>query len=188
MFCEKCGVELPQNAVFCSNCGSNIAYQAEENINDNEIQLIVKPTFKFEYMILPWFLIYMSIIITISLLIALMSISTAFLVFFISFFILLICVMLDTIITRKQYNNLTYNFYKTKVIYKDNFINLAEKEVKYKYIREIVMQQSFIQREINIGNIILYTNAEIEYNNGIYINNVENVEEIYKTIKNIVNI
>ena len=50
------------------------------------------------------------------------------------------------------------------------------------------MRQSFVQRWFNIGNIVLYTNAETGIGNGIQIINVENVHDVYKQIKEIVNV
>ena len=38
-----------------------------------------------------------------------------------------------------------------------------------------------------LGTIVLYTNAETGYLGGISINNVENAEEIYKKIKELIN-
>ena len=89
---------------------------------------------------------------------------------------------------KKQYENYNYDFYRTKVIYRDSFLNVSEKEVKYKYIREVTMRQTFVQRFFNIGNIILFTNAETGYGNGIYVHNVENVSDIYKKIKTIIDV
>ena len=89
---------------------------------------------------------------------------------------------------KKQYDNYTYDFYKTKVNYKDSFLNVSEKEVKYKYIREVTMRQTFIQRFFNIGNIILFTNAETGLGNGICIVNVENVQEVYKKVKDVIDV
>ena len=77
---------------------------------------------------------------------------------------------------------------KKSSIYKDSFINLAEKEVKYKNIREITMRQTFFQRLFNLGTIILFTNAETGFGNGIFINNVENVKDVYNQIKTVVDI
>ncbi len=45
------------------------------------------------------------------------------------------------------------------------------------------MRQTIIQRIFNIGNIVLFTNAETGVGNGICIVNVQNVQEIYKKIK-----
>lgn len=88
--------------------------------------------------------------------------------------------------TKKQYDNYSYDFYKTKVIYRDSFLNVSEKEVKYKYIREVTMRQTIIQRIFNIGNIVLFTNAETGVGNGICIVNVQNVQEVYKKIKDVI--
>ena len=58
MFCEKCGTQLPDNAAFCTKCGASTVNGAkasekvEEKISDTEVQLNVKPTFKFGYILL----------------------------------------------------------------------------------------------------------------------------------------
>ena len=100
----------------------------------------------------------------------------------------LIVIAIKLVFNKLQYKHLEYNFYKTKVIFEDSFLNLSEKEVKYKYIREVTMRQSFIQRWFNIGNILLYTNAETGLGNGITIINVENVQDVYNKIKEIINV
>ena len=92
------------------------------------------------------------------------------------------------IFSKKQYDNYTYDFYKTKVNYKDSFLNVSEKEVKYKYIREVTMRQTFIQRFFNIGNIILFTNAETGMGNGICIVNVANIQDVYKKVKEVIDV
>ena len=91
-------------------------------------------------------------------------------------------------INKKQYANYTYDFYKTKVIYQDSFLNVSEKEVKYKSIREITMHQTFMQRYFNLGTILLFTNAETGYASGIGIPDVENVQDVYREIKSIINV
>lgn len=96
--------------------------------------------------------------------------------------------IIQSIFTKKQYEKKEYYFYKTKVVYKDNFIDISEKEVKFKYIREVTMRQTFFQRCFGLGTIILYTNAESGMGNGISISNVENVQAVYKEIKDIVKI
>ena len=50
------------------------------------------------------------------------------------------------------------------------------------------MRQSFFQRFFNIGNIILFTNAETGYGNGINIVSVENVQDVYRNIKSIIDV
>lgn len=50
------------------------------------------------------------------------------------------------------------------------------------------MRQTIFQRMFNIGTIILFTNAETGVGNGISIVNVENVQEVYKNIKQTIDV
>lgn len=192
MFCEKCGNQIPDTARFCTNCGASVGGEVKkdtvERIPDTEIQLRIQPTFKFGYMILPSLIIYGIIILILSLMMAAISIGAAFGVFIVGFGILSVVLGIIAILNKKQYDSYCFDFYKTKVIYRDSFLNLSEKEVKYKYIREVTMRQSFFQRFFNIGNIILFTNAETGYGNGINIVSVENVQDVYRNIKSIIDV
>lgn len=192
MFCERCGTKLPDTAVFCTNCGTSIERgikkETTERTPDTEIQLTVKPSFKFGYMVLPSLIIYGIMILIFSLMMGSISASVGFTIFLVGFVILAIILGIKTALNKKQYDSFCYDFYKTKVIYKDSFLNVSEKEVKYKHIREVTMRQTFIQRYFNIGNIILFTNAETGFGNGIYIVNVENVQDVYRKIKAVIDV
>lgn len=195
MFCEKCGTQLPDTAAFCTNCGASTKgeIKREENkaekIPDTEIQLKVKPTFKFLYMAFPSIFTYLIIALVLGIMfIPLSGGGGTFIIEIVVFLIFAVILSISLAFKRKQINSFTYDFYKTKVIYRDSFINLSEKEVKYKYIREVTMRQTFIQRFFNIGSIILFTNAETGLGNGIYINYVENVQSVYKNIKSVIDI
>jgi len=192
MFCERCGTQLPDTAEFCTNCGTSIARGGRrptaEKIPDTEIQLRVQPSFKFAYMVLPSAIVFGIFILFFSLMMGMISAGVGFGVFLVSTLIMVIILGIKTALNKKQYDSFCYDFYKTKVIYRDSFLNLSEKEVKYKYIREVTMRQTFIQRYFNIGNIILFTNAETGYGNGIYIMNVENVQDVYRDIKSVIDV
>lgn len=194
MFCEKCGTKLPDTAEFCTNCGTRISSseetqkEAPKKVVDNEIQLQVKPTYKFGYMALPSLIIYIFFIAMTLLIFGSIDFFVGIVIAFMAIVVFGGIWGIQVLINRKQYQSYTYDFYKTKVIYKDSFLNVSEKEVKYKYIREITMRQTFIQRYFNIGNIILFTNAETGLGNGIFIKNVSNVQEIYKQVKEITNV
>ncbi len=190
MFCEKCGAELPENSSFCEKCGNKIgdAKSGTTKIQDDVVQYKVKPTYKFFYMMaspLITFLILFVIIVLPTMFFDMAVGGVLLLIMGIPFAII---VLIKTLINKKQYNCYEYCFYKTKVNYRDSFLNLSEKEVKYKYIREITMRQSFIQRMFNLGNVILFTNAETGFGNGIAIVNVENVKEVYEKIKALIDI
>ena len=192
MFCEKCGTKLPDDASFCTNCGASIndgESKTKETVEDNEVQLNVKPTFKLGYMILPYILTYVILFACIALPFIAMDGGAATLgVSVIIFLIMAVIFAISTFFTKKQYANYSYDFYRTKVVYRDSFLNLSEKEVKYKYIREATMRQTIFQRMFNIGTIILFTNAETGVGNGISIVNVENVQEVYKNIKQTIDV
>lgn len=189
MFCEKCGTKIPEGASFCTNCGASISEGSKKNVEklpDTNIQLHIKPTYKTGYMILPF--VFAILICSFSLGIPMLEISPRVALescLIVSIFILFIFEIFN-IFNKKQYEKYEFNFYRTKVIYKSSFFYLLEKEVKYKYISEIIMSQNVVQRFFNIGNIILFTDAKTYYGNRISIINVEDVEEKYKNIKKII--
>lgn len=193
MFCEKCGTKLEDTAEFCTNCGASLSgtskkQQSAEKIVDKDVQLHVKPTFSFGYMVLPSLLIYGVIILFISVISFMSSPEVGMIIFAIGFGMLAVILGIKTLLNKKQYDSYSYDFYKTKVVYKDSFLNVSEKEVKYKYVREVTMRQTFIQRFFNLGNIILFTNAETGFGNGINIINVKDVQDIYKKIKSVIDV
>ena len=195
MFCEKCGAKLEEDALFCTKCGTKIGdinnkgdNKNNNYVNDNEIKLKVKPKFKFWYLMFPWVFVFLIFALIIILPISTAAPDVALGIFLIYALFMAIIIGISVFFKSKQYKHLTFEFYNTKVIFEDSFLNLAQKEVKYKYIREVTMRQSFIQRWFNIGNIVLYTNAETGIGNGISIVNVENVKDIYNQIKTIVNV
>lgn len=185
MLCENCGNKLLDNAAFCSNCGLKVNHYINEE--DNDIQIRVKPTFNFIYTIFPA-IIAIFILFILSLVIMNEGDKNFGILFFLIISgIVLLITLIKTFLIKKQYEKMIYDFYKTKIIYRDSFLNISEKEVKYKYIREINLKQNFIQRFFNLGSIILYTNAESGSSNGILIQDVLLERNIFKKIKSIVN-
>jgi membrane protein YdbS with pleckstrin-like domain len=190
MFCTKCGKEQSEGAKFCEFCGNDlnaaVGSQAKKEA-DNEVICHIKPTFKFFYESIGVLILIIVLIIafgSISIATEDGSILMAAVIISIMIFILF---AIGLWIKSMQYKAYNYNFYKTKVIYRDSFLNLSEKEVKYRHIKETVMYQSFIQRFFNIGTIIMYTNAESGFSNGIFIRSVYDVKDVFKRLKDIVN-
>ena len=191
MFCEKCGTKLPDDASFCANCGTKIGEgvsNTKEKIDDKEVILNVKPTYKVGYMVLPYLSTYLFLVLFIGLPMFFGYATAGIVVSLGMLAVMAVIYGISYIFSKKQYDNYTYDFYKTKVNYKDSFLNVSEKEVKYKYIREVTMRQTFIQRFFNIGNIILFTNAETGMGNGICIVNVANIQDVYKKVKEVIDV
>ena len=159
MFCEKCGAKLEDDALFCTKCGAKVGEAnsvRQEKVEDNEMKLKVKPKFKFWYMMFPTVITFLICILMVVLPASMAGPEVALGLFVMFFVIFALIVGIIVLFKSKQYKHLTYDFYSTKVLFEDSFLNLAQKEVKYKYIREVTMRQSFVQRWFNIGNIICY--------------------------------
>lgn len=203
MFCKNCGAEMNDTARFCPKCGNDRIGEQQirrEIVEDNRVRFQVKPEFNLPYKILSatwraivymfficflftnlyklWFIYPISLLITIG--------------------IMIIYVIIKLVFEKMQYDDLEYNFYATKVEYKDGFLNKEEKELKYKYVREVTMHQNVLERLCDIGTIRIFTNASsggygtsgnhnnMKGRNGIYIHCVEDVQEQYRTIKQII--
>ena len=187
MICKNCNTNLSNDTKFCTNCGTKIL-----DI-DKEIKLSLKPTFYMTYHFMKFFVILLVMILT-QVLTMLnkdadteLSVKIGFILIVAFVFIgIPICIIYNKF-KKKEYDKCFYNFYDTKIIYKDTFINKEEKEINYAFISEIVIQQTFLQRLFNIGNIIFYTNAS-SYNSGIVFKEIHDVEKVYKNIKQIINI
>lgn len=198
MFCKKCGAQMSETAKFCPKCGNQRIGEQETTkkiVEDNTIKFKLKPQFNMPYQLINAILGGLGIL----LVIVCSFESFAILVDFpiVSLSIMAIYIVINLIFGKMQYKNLEYNFYTTKVEYIDGFLNKEQKELKYKYVREVTMSQNILERLCNIGTIKVFTNASSGYSsssshnsmrgrNGLFIHCIENVEEQYKIIKQII--
>lgn len=215
MFCEKCGNQLPDTADFCPKCGNEFYNQgnAMNNSygnarNNKEVLLEVRPTFKFAYIVLPKLLkeliVFIPFIIMMIYFISTMNRMTssygssssiglsAFMPIILIFIgvplLRILFVIGKAFLDKKQYQNYVYTFYGDRVVFRDSFLNVSEKELKYRNIREITKRQTFIQRYFNIGNIVLFSNAESGFVNGVFMVHIEDVDDVYRKVKEIINV
>ena len=205
MFCTNCGTEMSDDARFCPNCGTdklgeNTSPNNKRKENDNTVKFQLKPKFNWGYKIITTGLSALLWVLIIALwlsesLVQLLLLFPALPVIVLT--ITVAYVAIKFIFEKLQYDALEYNFYATKVEYKDGFLNKEEKELKYKYIREVTMNKSILERIFNIGTIRIFTNASsgTTYNskhnkmygkNGLAIHCIKDVKEQYQKIKNII--
>ncbi len=85
-----------------------------------------------------------------------------------------------------QYKNITYNFYADRVEYRDMFFNQRTKIVKYDSIREIEIRKDVWERINKVGIIIIYTNAESKSRTGLVLYSIENANDVYKKIEELI--
>lgn len=189
MFCQKCGAQLEDTAKFCDKCGNAVNGAVAQNvvkekIPDTEVLLQVKPKFKFLYFSFSMIVTCISIIVLLATMGLLMEEFGMMLLTALGICVPIVLISLISIFFKKaQLKNMNYEFYRTKIEYSDSFLNKAEKEVKYKHIRETVLSRRIVDRIFGFGSIILFTNAESGFGNGIVIPYVENSEAVYKEIK-----
>lgn len=94
--------------------------------------------------------------------------------------------ILSTVYNKLKYNANVYKFYEDKIIYTDSFIKKETKRIKFEDIKEITVNQTFLQRFFKLGTIIIRSNSGTFFNNGILIFGVKNVDEQYKKIEKII--
>ncbi|MCI8277234.1 MAG: PH domain-containing protein [Clostridia bacterium] len=202
MFCINCGAKNEDDVEFCSECGTNlkngeVKSAPKGNEPDNNILYTLKPTFNFGYKFIAIFfntLVYAlligyicsEIIVALALYIPIIGLVCLLAILFVTFIRLLF--------ENLEYSKLEYNFYRTKLEYKDGFLNKQEKTLKYKNVREVTMTQNIIERIFKIGKIRIFTNASsgVAYNNknkninGVVVHCIKNVNEEYKKVKELV--
>ena len=144
------------------------------------IEYQIKPKFILEYETLKSLLIIAFLIFIIYFLfenylyIRIRNFSFLTLVFLL-FCIVIIFTVIRLIIIDKEYKSSKYVFYKTRVEYKNGFLNKEIKKIKYKNIREITMNKNILERIFNIGTITIFTNASTyKVNNRDYQRNRHN--------------
>ena len=189
MFCSKCGNALEDSAKFCDKCGQQTGNgDTSTNVTptkviDDVIQLSLKPKYKSLYFLWGTYVTMAFVLI----LCIILSASTEFFSYtmiggLIFCLILFINRLIALIFRKKQLECMRYDFYKTKINYSDSFLNKREKEVKYKYFRECSISRRISDRIFGFGSIILHTSAE-GFSNGIIIPYLEDSENVYKQIK-----
>ena len=209
MFCKNCGAEMNDTAKFCPKCGADITGESKKSVEvkeDSTVKFQLKPKFNWGYKILCslgvailWTIIIVFWIFgsidDVDLLMAVLPVISFIPMIIIG--IVIVCVAIKLIFEKIQYDTLEYNFYATKAEYIDGFLNKEQKELKYKYIREVTMTQNILERIFHIGTIRIFTNASsgMAYNNkhnkmygknGLAIHCIENVKEQYQKVKDII--
>lgn len=95
--------------------------------------------------------------------------------------------IIHVILQKKQYENISYKFYETYMIYEDKFLNQHKKNILYSNVKEVEIRRTIWDRLTGHGVIIIYTNAENKRNNGLVIYAIKNPDKYYELIDKVVN-
>lgn len=117
-----------------------------------------------------------------------LGISAMDVLFWIAIFFIIIFALkffIDLILKIMQYNRISYTFYSDNLTYEDTFLNQQRKVIKYENIKEVEVRRTIIDRIMGFGIIIISTNAEGNFNSGLIIYGIENPDEVYKIINDL---
>lgn len=85
-----------------------------------------------------------------------------------------------------EYKGIKYKFYKDCLIFENSFLNQTRKTIEYSNIKEIEIRKTIMDRILNYGVIIIYTNADKGFGSATILYAIKNTEEHYNNIESIV--
>lgn len=85
-----------------------------------------------------------------------------------------------------EYKGITYTFYKDCLIFENNFLNQTKKTIEYSNIKEVEIRRTVLDRMLNYGVIIIYTNADKAHGSATVIYAIKNTQEHYDKIEKII--
>lgn len=205
MFCSKCGNKIDGNANFCRQCGAPVNAQpptANTPAYDNSRPVLtLKPVF------IPWLTV--ASVLPLQLFMAVwgggffggfgmfgvkalnLPLPPWFTFVFFTFLFFFGIPILAYASRKKTYAETEYKFYPDRLEYAEGFWTAENKTINYKSITEANLRRGIIQRKYGLGTIYLATPAtgipQGRAVSGIKIADVTNSEEIYDTIRDLIN-
>lgn len=85
-----------------------------------------------------------------------------------------------------EYKGIKYKFYKDCLVFENSFLNQTRKTIEYSNIKEIEIRKTIMDRILNYGVIIIYTNADKDFGSATILYAIKNTEEHYNNIESIV--
>ena len=206
MYCHQCGVEIPDQAQFCSACGtaqqSGAPQPATPRIvgDSGETVLELRPVFVPSLQILghiPIFLflglwggLFFGGFSQVFLQFADLGIPSWFPFVFFGAVFAFVLPLLSYRVNRKTYARTRYTFYRDKLDYYEGFFTVEEKTIDLRRVTEVNLRKGFFQQKHGLGTILLSTPATSagtgRASAGIRIHDVEDPDGNYKRIKELV--
>ena len=118
---------------------------------DNSIRAQLKPEFNVPYKVLTNTFEAVIYVLIFGMLFTYMCMP-----WYVYLFAIILVVVVKMMRQKEQYKSIEYNFYATRLEYKEGFYN-RERLLEYECIREIVMTQNILERLFGIGTIRIFT-------------------------------
>ena len=116
-----------------------------------------------------------------------LSENTVFLAYGICYLALLyISLIVFVILDKKNFEVTSYKVYDDKIEFEEGFINHKYTTVKFADVKEIHHEQNFFQRKVGLGTIKFVTAANVGTRTGISFVDIENSNEVYLKVKEII--
>ena len=181
MRCSICGAKLKNEGDICTNCYK--AYQEEEDLKkDTKETLKLKRKYSIAYEIVKY-----TEVIVIFILASIFSLSVGGVInFLITLFICALLIGILLFVDKRIAIGTEIIFYEKKVRYKFKFLFFkTDRIVKYTDISDAAYFQTHRQKKFGYGDLCIYTKGIIPgigYLNGIHIENLENIEQVFKNV------
>lgn len=206
MYCHQCGLEIPDQSQFCSTCGSaqqaGVSQPAAPRMvqDSGEPQFQLRPVFVPSLQVLghiPIFLflglwggLFFGGFSQVFLQFADLGIPTWFPFVFFGAVFAFVLPIVSFRVNKKTYARTEYTFFADKLDYFEGFFTVEEKTIALHRVTEVNLRKGFFQQKHGLGTILLSTPATSagagRASAGIRIHDVENPDENYKRIKELI--
>lgn len=200
MYCQKCGKEINSDSKFCSSCGTPKSGETRFGGSGSPV-FKLKPKFLAMLTILTIIPLHLFLTIWATIffgglgMIAVRAVGMGFpdwltfAVFGGLFFFLF--PILVYVIKKKSYSKTEYRFFSDRMEYYEGFFSIEEKAIKYKNVTEVYLRKGVFQKMYGLGTIVLSTPATgtrgaSRARSGISVVDIENPDEVYSKIKELV--
>jgi len=201
MFCQNCGKEIESGANFCAGCGAAVSEQPKRvTIDDSRPVMVVKPSFQPMAVLVSYAPIWGFAVFWCSLFFG--GIANSFvkhanpqasplpLFVFCGIAALIGFPSLVLFATQRAYAKSEYRIYRTRLEFFEGFWTVEEKTIEYKFITEVNLTRNIIQRQFNLGTIVLSTTATGSAagvaKSGISLRDIKTPEYFYSKIKELI--
>lgn len=85
-----------------------------------------------------------------------------------------------------EYKGIKYKFYDNYLTFENTFLSQTKKTIEYSNIREVEIRRSILDRILNYGVIIIYTNADKLQGSATVLYGIKNTQEHYNNIQSLI--